>query len=126
MAQGILPFQYEEEKVDEGMTAHAGLFIYLDLFKALGIREALDKNVCARSDQGFSDSQMGLAFVLLNLAGGDCIDDLEVLEKDAGFCRVFRKCEPHGLSKKKREALAGRFRRERTRTLPSASSSFRP
>src|SRR4030042_704017 len=125
MAQGILPFQYEEEKVDEGMTSHAGLFIYLDLFKALGIRESLDKNVGVRLDQGFSDSQMGLALFLLNLAGGDCVDDLDVLEKDSGFCRVFRKCETHGLSKKKRDALEQRFRRERTRTLPSASSAFR-
>jgi hypothetical protein len=125
MTQGILPFQYEEEKVDEGMTAHAGLLIYLDLFKALGICESLDKNVGVRLDQGFSDSQMGLAFVLLNLAGGDCIDDLEVLEKDAGFCRVFRKAETHGLSPKRRRALARRFRRERTRTLPSPSSAFR-
>ena len=102
MAQGILPFQYEEEKVDEGMTAHAGLPIYLELFKALGIRQSLEEKVGVRLDQGFSDSQMGLAFILLNLAGGDCIDDLDVLEKDRGFCPVFRKCETHGLSQKKR------------------------
>ena len=125
MAQGILPFQYEEEKVDEGMTSHAGLFIYLDLFKALGIRESLDKNVGVRLDQGFSDSQMGLALFLLNLAGGDCVDDLDVLEKDSGFCRVFRKCETHGLSKKKRDALEQRFRGERPRPPPSPSSAFR-
>ena len=125
MAQGILPFQYEEEKVDEGLTSHAGLFIYLDLFQALGIGESLDKNVGVRPGQGFSDSQMGLAFILLNLAGGDCIGDLDILEEDKGFCRVFRKCETHGLSRKKRKALAARFRRGRSRTLPSASSAFR-
>lgn len=125
MAQGILPFHYEEEKVDEGMTSHAGLPVYLDLFKGLGVGEALDANVGARPVQGFSDSQMGLAFVLLNLSGGDCVDDLDILEKDKGFCRVFRKCETHGLSKKKREALAGRFRSGRARTLPAPSSAFR-
>ena len=125
MAQGILPFQYEQEKTEEGMTSHAGLFLYLDLFEALGIRNSLEHHVGVRGDQGFSDSQMGLAFILLNLAGGDCVEDLEVLEQDKGFCRVFRKMETHGLSKKKRAALAQRFRRERTRTLPSSSSAFR-
>ena len=52
------------------MTAHAGQLICLELFKALGIRESLDRNVGVRPDQGFSDSQMGLALVLINLAGG--------------------------------------------------------
>ncbi len=31
MKQGALPFNYEEEKKDTGMTALAGLSIYLDL-----------------------------------------------------------------------------------------------
>jgi len=125
MAQGILPFQYEEEKIDEGMTAHAGLLIYLELFKALGIRKSLDANLGARGDQGFSDSQMGLGFILLNLAGGECVDDLEILEKDKGFCRVLCKAETHGLSKKMRREQARRFRCGRSRTLPSPSSAFR-
>lgn len=125
MAQGILPFQYEVEKVEEGMTSHAGLPLYLELFEALGIRESLDRSVGGRGDQGFSDSQMGLSFILLNLAGGDCVDDLDVLEKDSGFCRVFRKAETHGLSQKQRKALDKRFRRGRSRTLPAPSSAFR-
>jgi len=125
MAQGVLPFQYEEAKVDAGSTSHAGLPVYLDLFEAFGLRESLDRHVGARGDQGFSDSQMGLSFILLNLVGGDCIGDLDVLEKDAGFCRVLRKCEVRGLSKKRRRALARRFRRGRSRTLPSPSSAFR-
>lgn len=125
MAQGILPFQYEEEKVDEGMTAHAGLLIYLELFKALGIGKSLDANLGARGDQGFSDSQMGLAFILVNLAGGECVDDLEILEKDRGFCRALGKAETHRLSKKRRRAQARRFRGGRSRALPSPSSAFR-
>ena len=35
MAQGILPFKYETEKSTTGMTALAGLPVYLDLAKAL-------------------------------------------------------------------------------------------
>ena len=125
MAQGILSFQYEEEKIDEGITAHAGLLIYLELFKALGVGKSLDGNLGARGDQGFSDSQMGLGFILLNLSGGECVDDLEILEKDKGFCRALCKAETHRLSKKARCALARRFRNGRSRTLPSPSSAFR-
>lgn len=31
MAQGVLPFKYEEEKRESGMTDLAGLPLYLDL-----------------------------------------------------------------------------------------------
>jgi len=40
MAQGVLPYKYEEEKNDVGMTAMAGLPIYLDL-SAWGILSGL-------------------------------------------------------------------------------------
>lgn len=36
VAQGVLPFQYEEEKSSTGMTALAGLPLYLALFAATG------------------------------------------------------------------------------------------
>ena len=31
MTQGVLPFKYEEDKTDAGMTALGGLPVYLDL-----------------------------------------------------------------------------------------------
>jgi hypothetical protein len=37
MAQGVLPFKYEEEKRESGMTALAGLPVYLDLARGAGI-----------------------------------------------------------------------------------------
>ncbi|MCH8844833.1 MAG: hypothetical protein IID61_17880, partial [SAR324 cluster bacterium] len=37
VAQGVLPFQYEDEEGVKGMTALAGLPIYLDLFQAMGL-----------------------------------------------------------------------------------------
>ncbi|SDL99003.1 hypothetical protein SAMN05660860_01620 [Geoalkalibacter ferrihydriticus] len=42
MAQGILPFQYQEHSVTSGMTALAGLPTYLDLVQAAGVRQARD------------------------------------------------------------------------------------
>ena len=36
MAQGVLSFQYEEEKKDSGITALAGLPVYLDFGFSIG------------------------------------------------------------------------------------------
>ena len=37
MKQGVLPFQYEEEKKSTGMTALSGLAAYLELAHTAGI-----------------------------------------------------------------------------------------
>ena len=40
MAQGVLPYKYEEEKTTSGMTALAGLPVYLDLASVLNLGRA--------------------------------------------------------------------------------------
>lgn len=126
MAQGVLPFKYEEEKNSSGMTALAGLPLYLDLAQVAGLSQSIRKHLHVRKDsQGWTDSQVVMALVLLNLAGGDCVDDLRNLEADEGFCRVLRQVERHGLRRKARRALERRWRKERRRTVPSPSAVFR-
>lgn len=123
MAQGILPFQYEVEKRDGGMTAMAGLPLYLEFAHAMGLPRLIADHIQARqSDQGWTDEQMIMALILLNLAGGDCVDDLRVLEGDEGFCRVLRELEFYGRTRSEKRALARRWRKQRTLTLPSPTS----
>jgi len=116
MAQGVLGFQYEVEERDGGMTALAGLPAYVELAHVLGLRGLIGENVRPRQgDQGWTDEQMVMSLVLLNLAGGDCVEDLRVLEGDEGFCRVLREAECYGLSGSQKRALKRRWRKERTR-----------
>lgn len=65
---------------------------------------------------------MVLAVVFLNLAGGDCVDDLERLEEDSGFAAVLQAIERDLLSRSERRSLASRWRRKRERTVPSPSA----
>lgn len=67
MRQGILPFQYEEERNSTGMTALAGLPAYLDLVWVTGLAQSIDRHVGLReAGQGWSASQMVTALLLLN------------------------------------------------------------
>ena len=71
MSQGILPFKYEAEKNTTGMTALAGLPTYLYLARVMGLGQSIQRHLKVREgSQGWTDSQMVLALVLLNLAGG--------------------------------------------------------
>lgn len=122
MAQGVLGFQYDGERSSVGTTALGGLPIYLDLVKASGLLGAIREFVDIAGQQGWMDIQMVLALIFLNLAGGDCLGDLDRLEHDAGFQKIMRDIERQLLTRKERRALKARWRRERTRTIPSPSS----
>jgi hypothetical protein len=117
MPQGILPYKYEEEKKAAGLTSLAGLPLYLDLACALGLPGSIDRHLTFRPSQGWTDSQMVLSLLLLALAGGDCVDDLRVLEADEGFCRILAQIEP--------EVSSSRWRTNKSRTIPSPSAVFR-
>jgi len=126
MTQGVLPFKYEEAKTQSGMTALAGLPLYLDLAKVIGLSKSIQQHLKIRKkSQGWTDSQVVSSLVLLNLAGGSCVEDLKILEADEGFCEILRKSELHGLRRKVRRALARRWRKEKKRSVPSPSAVFR-
>ncbi len=124
MAQGVLPYKYEKEKTDSGMTALAGLPVYLDLASVLNLGESISSHLHTKV-QGWTDEQIILSLILLNLAGGDCIDDLRLLEADEGFCRILQRIELKGLPRKERRQTQRRWRKEKHRSVPSASAVFR-
>jgi hypothetical protein len=126
MTQGVLPFKYENEKQKSDMTAFGGLPLYLDLAHVMGLSRLVEKNLGVRTNsQGWSDSEMIMSLILLNLSGGDCVEDLNRLESDNGFCRILERTQMHGMSRQQRRALSRRWRKEKRRSVPSPSSVFR-
>jgi len=126
MAQGILPFRYEKEKQKSNTTAFGGLPTYLDLAQVVGLSKSVEKHLGVRTNsQGWTDSQVVMSLILLNLLGGDCVEDLNHLEGDAGFCKILDRTQMHGLSRQERRSLARRWRKEQRRSVPSPSSVFR-
>jgi hypothetical protein len=53
------------------------------------------------------------------------VDDLRILERDAGFVKVLRRVELHGCPRKERREQERRWRKERKRAVPSPSVVFR-
>jgi hypothetical protein len=122
VAQGVLGFQYESDSSSSGLTSLSGLPLYFDLIHASGLGAAIRHQVRVAGDQGWLDIQMALAVIFLNLAGGDCVEDLERLEADGGFAAVLRAIERDLLSRAERRSLKARWRRRRERTVPSPSA----
>lgn len=125
VAQGVLPYQLEVETRKTYLTGLAGLPIYLDLAHVVGLRDAITEHVQVRGSQGWTDAQMVTALILLNLAGGQCVEDLEKLEKDPGFARLLHRVETFGMKRRERRRLERRWRKSTERTVPSVSAMRR-
>ena len=122
VAQGLLGFQYEQERCSGGLTSLAGLPLYLELIVACGLAAAIRQHVHVAGEQGWLDLQMVLAVVFLNLAGGDCVADVDRLQSDAGFVAVMTAIERELLTRKQRRMLKARWRRPCERAVPSRSA----
>jgi hypothetical protein len=124
MPQGVLPYKYEEAKRETGMTSLGGLPVYLDLATVMGLGEGIERHLQIKH-QGWTDRQMVMSLMMLNLAGGDCVEDMRKLENDEGFCRVLERIEQKWMKRRERRSLSRRWRKERKRFVPSSSSIFR-
>lgn len=126
MSQGVLPYQIDGEFSKSGVTALAGLPSYLELGHVLDLGASIEEHLSACSgEQGYTDAQVVMPLVLMNLAGGDCVADLERLEDDPGFRRLYERLELAHLSRRERRQLRKRWRKKKRRLIPSATSVFR-
>jgi len=123
--QGILSYRAEGELTSQNLTALSGLAPYLDLLVASGLVESIRRNVDACGEQGWTDHEIAVSLVLLNLAGGDCVDDLDHLNADKGFGRLLRWCANHGLSRRVRREIARLWRKGKNRSVVSPSVARR-
>ncbi|MDQ7783714.1 MAG: IS1380 family transposase [Desulfomonilaceae bacterium] len=125
MKQGLFPFKYEVQKKSGGMTAMAGLLPYLEFGYVMGLSRAVENRLKIRPEQGWSDAETIMSLIYLNLADGQGLSDLDILEADEGFCRVLRKSVGFGKSRRERRGLEKRMRKGQSRSVPSPSSSGR-
>lgn len=125
MNQCVLPFKYESSKSNAGLTALAGLPTFFELAFVLGMVASIEKHLGVRRSQGWTDVEMVMSLILLNLAGGEHVEDLDGLEADEGISEVMRKIRGHRLSRKERRKREHRWRKKRERTFASRSAGHR-
>lgn len=126
MTQGVLPFKYEEEKKDFGATPVAGILLFLDLLKKMNFDQLVSREVKAKENkQGWSDYRFVLSVMMLNLCGGDCVDDTKKLDSDSGLRRIFKNLELRNVFGRRRQKLIRQWRNGKRNVFPSSSAIFR-
>lgn len=124
MSQRSLPFQYRAEKNNSGLTGFAGLPLYVELCRQSGFVEYIEQTMKTKI-RGWTDAEMILSLMMLNIAGGDCITDIDCLERDGGFRTLLMQFATHAMKRKERRTYERRWRKTKNRGLPSTAAIHR-
>jgi hypothetical protein len=74
---------------EDDVTARAGLTLVVEAARAVGLAAAVDKHLSLRERQsGYSEAEKVEAIVLLQSAGGNCVEDVRIVSSDVGFERM--------------------------------------
>jgi hypothetical protein len=82
-AERPMLFEIAPEPIEEKLTALGGLPLLVQAFRSLGVGESVKEQVGIRQrERGYDEPTMVESFVLLNGAGGECLEDFEQLRQD--------------------------------------------
>ncbi len=95
MSPGLLPYRVEVVADAAAVTGRAGLPLVLETMRALGLPRVIREHVRIRARQsGYTEVEKLEALVLLLAVGGDCLDDIAVLQADGGLGRLLERQLP--------------------------------
>jgi hypothetical protein len=87
---GLERFVYAAERSDEGVTGLAGLPVLMEGFHALGVAKGCEEELHVKKRQrGPSEADWVEAAVMLHLAGGERVEDFDILKQDDGLRRLW-------------------------------------
>src|SRR6202521_5384280 len=82
-AQQPLGFDYDEGHREQNLTALAGMPLLLQAFRSLDLARSVERHVRLKQRQrGLDEASYVESFVILNAAGGECLDDFGPLRQD--------------------------------------------
>ena len=76
------PFALDGRPLEESSSAHAGALSVSRAFRALRLPGLIEANLSLKS-RGYTEGQFIESLVLVHAMGGDCYDDLALLENDS-------------------------------------------
>ena len=84
-----LRFDVDPVPLEETLTALGGLPLVVQAFRSLGLPQSVKEHVRVKErERGYDEATFVESFVLLNAAGGDCVDDFQRLREDPGLAEM--------------------------------------
>ena len=89
ISQSLLPFQLIQDTSKVLLTSFGGLPLVMETFRALGLPQAVKKHLSLLQRPGkYQEADYVESFISVFAAGGDCVDDFEMLRGDEGLKKL--------------------------------------
>ncbi len=90
-----LLFELDPEPLEETLTALGGIPLVVQAFRSLGLPQSIQEHVRVKQRQrGYDEATLVESFVILNAAGGECVEDFERLRQDPGLAGMIGHAVP--------------------------------
>ena len=84
-----LLFEVDPKPLEETLTALGGIPLVVQAFRSLGLPGSVQQHVAVKErERGYDEATFVESFVILNAAGGECVDDFAHLRSDAGLAEL--------------------------------------
>jgi hypothetical protein len=84
-----LLFELDPEPLQETLTALGGIPLVVQAFRSLGLPQSIQEHVHVKQrERGYDDATFVESFVILQAAGGECVEDFERLRGDPGLAEM--------------------------------------
>ena len=84
-----LLFEIDPQPLEEVLTGLGGIPLVLQTFRSLGLPESVRRQVRIKERQrGLDEASLVESFVILNAAGGECLEDFNRLREDGGLAQL--------------------------------------
>jgi hypothetical protein len=88
-AEQSIRYEVDAEPITEKITCLAGIPLLLETSRALGLPESVKRHVRIKErERGLNEASMVEGFLVLNAAGGECVDDFDHLRQDQGLAEL--------------------------------------
>jgi len=89
ISQGLLPFQLIQDTAKVLITSFGGIPLVMETFRALDLPPSIQKHLPLLQRQGkYREADYIESFISVFAAGGDCVDDFEMLRGDEGLMKL--------------------------------------
>jgi hypothetical protein len=88
-AEGEFLFEIDEQPTEECLTALGGVPLFVRTARSLDVPGSVKRNLALKQrDRGFDEATYIESFLVLNAAGGDCLEDFDCLREDGGLAAM--------------------------------------
>ena len=88
-AEGEFLFEIDEEPSEECLTALGGVPLFVRTARSLDVPGSVKRHLALKQrDRGFDEATYIESFLVLNAAGGDCLEDFDCLREDRGLAAM--------------------------------------